>query len=229
MYRPGDKGGDMGLFPRTRRNPSHAVRETGRVRPISAYAEEPASALSRAAQKKAYLRVRGGTGRSNPVSRAFRGLSPRTRRNLRRERCGRAVPAPISAYAEEPPTSSDEPVVSWAYLRVRRNPRDHGLRGRQRGPISEYAEEPTASRTTGSAARAYLRVRGGTEFDGARGELFLGLSPRTRRNLQHGQAQRVDDGPISAYAEEPLQDGAGPLGTRPISAYAEEPQAVTCG
>ena len=71
------------------------------------------------------------------------------------------------------------------------------------GSISAHAEEPGPPTSSQCVIRVYLRTRGGTgEGCGATG-LRGGLSAHTRRNLRLAVVDRVDDGSISAHAEEP--------------------------
>ncbi len=75
---------EHGLSPRTRRNQNRRRAAHRRAGPISAYAEEPAFAISWRFAARAYLRVRGGTSRIAERRAISLGLSPRTRRNPNR-------------------------------------------------------------------------------------------------------------------------------------------------
>ncbi len=175
---------------------------------------------------RAYLRVRGGTREGLGECGGRRGLSPRTRRNhIDTGKTDRAA-RPISAYAEEPEAAGVSNAAVRAYLRVRggtetvraENVRHWGLSPRTRrnppldrstlvgkGPISAYAEEPTGGPCSRDHRKAYLRLRGGTDVCGGADDRLCGLSPPTRRNRRVVDVRHVADGPISAYAEEPLQ------------------------
>ncbi|APH52371.1 Hypothetical protein GbCGDNIH5_8160 [Granulibacter bethesdensis] len=136
------------------------------------------------------------------------GLSPRTRRNLRRIRHRLHETGSISAHAEEPVDHDKAGRIDEVYLRARggtsrggsgvrktkglsprtrRNPRAIFARKAWVGSISAHAEEPLC--IAGSLTRygVYLRARGGTRMAGSISRSCRGLSPRTRRNrADHG-------------------------------------------
>ncbi len=152
-----------GLSPRARRNRGICVVHHEIDGPISACAEEPILARTRARKSSAYLRVRGGTTSTFNLPDTRGGLSPRARRNRSHRELTGERRGPISACAEEPVASRCRSVFSRAYLRVRGgtpcllrhlhekaglSPRARRNQRRRRaaqgtgGPISACAEEP---------------------------------------------------------------------------------------
>ena len=172
-----------GLSPHTRGNPGDGGLAVAQLGPIPAYAGEPSSMSTCHSTRRAYPRIRGGTGRST-ISVLYRsGLSPHTRGNPNDPKTGDFRAGPIPAYAGEPARQATVPLGQRAYPRIRGgtkttlantssgsglsphtrgNPRQPVHRARPAGPIPAYAGEPEDGVSLPPKNRAYPRIRGGT-------------------------------------------------------------------
>ncbi len=153
--------------------------------------------------RRAYPRVRGGTGVVFRVDGTAEGLSPRPRGNRPAYRYQYRREGPIPASAGEPRSTTRSSAAPRAYPRVRGgtswktccpgvsgglSPRPRGnhagggVSGVRQGPIPASAGEPSEGRTMTCTSRAYPRVRGGTPAGQFARHPAQGLSPRPRGN-----------------------------------------------
>ena len=73
------------------------------------------------------------------------------------------------------------------------------------GPIPASAGEPAGGGETGEGHGAYPRQRGGTGTAADGRQIYEGLSPPARGNLDHQRVCGQNEGPIPASAGEPSQ------------------------
>ncbi|APH54999.1 Hypothetical protein GbCGDNIH9_7112a [Granulibacter bethesdensis] len=118
---------NLGLSPRTRRNPALSRQFLVYSRSISAHAEEPSPPVFPAGLITVYLRARGGTLINGVTVPRHWGLSPRTRRNLGTGASGGSSGGSISAHAEEPDHTSSGGITTGVYLRARGGTHKHRL------------------------------------------------------------------------------------------------------
>ena len=195
-----------GLSPRMRGSPGSAIAQRIESRPIPAYAGEPGSADAIHFGDWAYPRVCGGA-RGPPCG----ALSRRW---------------PIPAYAGEPVINDANCGRNRAYPRVcggaitsyfmgfllrGLSPRMRGSRSssfcasRSNGPIPAYAGEPRAHARIVGYIRAYPRVCGGAPTGPFAPTKAGGLSPRMRGSRIQIAHRGSPQGPIPAYAGEPMK------------------------
>ena len=152
------------------------------------------------------------------------GASPRGRRSRGRDRTELLLTRRISAWAEEPRSSSSSTDSPAAHLRVgggagrpenrtlartgasprgRRSRIGGSVRAAKSGRISAWAEEP--GRVEGARARAgaHLRVGGGALRRWRARTGRTGASPRGRRSRGYDAPRIAAPRRISAWAEEP--------------------------
>ena len=196
-------GAEGGLSPRTRGNllavqKRHAVQGS-----IPANAGEPSRKWSAVEPKGVYPRERGGTSSPSRSGTPYRGLSPRTRGNPKRQQARAADSGSIPANAGEPRRSRWPNCRSGVYPRERGgtagehrrhfhgqglSPRTRGNHlvrlavGRWGGSIPANAGEPASASVPLRKTRVYPRERGGTVTPSAASTAVVGLSPRTRGN-----------------------------------------------
>ncbi len=172
-----------GLSPHARGNLSSGKPLSHRQGPIPACAGEPPDRHCDHHSKRAYPRMRGGTGHVLITDKPGLGLSPHARGNLEEIRQRLASLGPIPACAGEPSRNALLNWNAWAYPRMRGGtsmpPRmmrriwglsphargNHGVSERNPidlGPIPACAGEPSPPDTCVRGERAYPRMRGGT-------------------------------------------------------------------
>ena len=172
-----------GLSPRMRGNHDFRFQRRQLRRSIPAYAGEPRKSSMRTGRGTVYPRVCGGTPPGPPGSRSGRGLSPRMRGNLMRDRPRAQPRGSIPAYAGEPARGSRKAAPHRVYPRVcggtgydpsggappgglsprmRGNPRWASARTQSPGSIPAYAGEPPSRSGSRSRRGVYPRVCGGT-------------------------------------------------------------------
>ena len=153
------------------------------------------------------------------------GLSPLTRGNPPRSAVAPGRGGPIPAYAGQPWRCLSSFPCSWAYPRLRGatrrkcrraevlkglspltrgNPTGMRYFGRRERPIPAYAGQPATSLPKRGGWWAYPRLRGATAKDNASSVFSSGLSPLTRGNRSPSQWRRLEQGPIPAYAGQPV-------------------------
>ena len=108
-----------GLSPRSRGNPKPHPPPWSWPGPIPALAGEPCTRSGPITGSRAYPRARGGTQSFQRATVFSRGLSPRSRGNLRRLRACPSGLGPIPALAGEPETLTDVDISVRAYPRAR--------------------------------------------------------------------------------------------------------------
>ena len=191
---------------------------------ISAWAEEPASRHLRVYGFGVDLRVGGGAGSLIWPSEPRAGRSPRGRRSRGRVASAGVGRGSISAWAEEPTTSTtgtnrqrvDLRVGGGAFIdachfifdagrspRGRRSLLKRHHRVSDEGSISAWAEEPHDQIEIAREIGVDLRVGGGAIFVQRVHRADEGRSPRGRRSLRIDRLFHGGTGSISAWAEEP--------------------------
>ena len=200
-----------GLSPPTRGN----LYRWGLVHPrrgsIPAHAGEPRAGARYPICVRVYPRPRGGTLTSPIKRRLAPGLSPPTRGNRRRRRCGRAFSRSIPAHAGEPWACGCHPEEPSVYPRPRGGTKLHVNLSRHWGGLSPPTRGNPGDGMGRRAGRVavYPRPRGGTFMRFPLCDLSAGLSPPTRGNHIPPIIAHSDGGSIPAHAGEPRGGGFG--------------------
>ncbi len=207
-----------GASPRARGNRGRPAPPPAPLGCIPACAGEPTAWHWRSSGRRVHPRVRGGTSRTESVSAAEPGASPRARGNLR----GRLLPVPragcIPACAGEPAHRRRSPSNGRVHPRVRGGTLQNSLcSGDSHGCIPACAGEPTERALVIEAAAVHPRVRGGTDSLGTLTPDGWGASPRARGNRMPATSAPFQVGCIPACAGEPAAEvQAGPaVGVHP--------------
>ena len=191
---------------------------------IPASAGEPRSKSQDHGQSKVYPRECGGTGNCDSRGLQDVGLSPRVRGNPPPGTLKNTIAGSIPASAGEPPSNTRRypqhpvyprecggtPFPLWLALRIQGlSPRVRGNRNpshastKPDGSIPASAGEPVGILPCPMLITVYPRECGGTCCGGRRPVSGIGLSPRVRGNLQHGNLTVNGHRSIPASAGEP--------------------------
>ena len=103
-------------------------------------------------------------------------------------------------------------VLAWASglsPRMRGNRKFHAADQIAGGPIPAYAGQPGRGQNRLRSGGAYPRVCGATWEGSKSAPVWWGLSPRMRGNLLEPLLRRLQNGPIPAYAGQPLRVEVG--------------------
>ena len=213
-----------GLSPRTRGNQQLLDATLHKRGSIPANAGEPSRRAFLFMPARVYPRERGGTLIGETIGKSGAGLSPRTRGNHGGPGHEAGMQGSIPANAGEPCWRCPGHRQLRVYPRERGGTPewqgviayDQGLSPRTRGnrepwrlatamkrSIPANAGEPRWSAIRHPLKRVYPRERGGTHDLGLEKYDVLGLSPRTRGNLDVGTGLFSQSGSIPAYAGEP--------------------------
>ena len=224
-----------GRSPRGRRSPGRSDRALAGSGSISAWAEEPRASDTFADFRRVDLRVGGGAALHRRDPPHQEGRSPRGRRSPLGTVRGLFGSGSISAWAEEPRPATLDEAPDGVDLRVgggaasiaARTPGSRGRspRGRRsltapvtvgghHGSISAWAEEPICPTAPARYGGVDLRVGGGAGRVGDVCQLSKGRSPRGRRSHRKVTEDKIAEGSISAWAEEPVGHHARPAARR---------------
>ena len=218
------------------------IRNRPRAGSIPACAGEPKAIRPDSTLPGVYPRVCGGTSDATAWRRAWRGLSPRVRGNLKTSKNQPPLCRSIPACAGEPRTPRRDEVAKRVYPRVcggtcwngrqrwtigglsprvRGNPRRRRRpAGRQRS-IPACAGEPPSGGRGARVSRVYPRVCGGTLRADRTRTVAAGLSPRVRGNRLFQRRLQHCGRSIPACAGEP--------GTRPALGSPGKVYPRVCG
>ena len=215
---------ERGLSPRVRGNPFQPSTRRLERGSIPACAGEPRPVLPMASIHRVYPRVCGGTAVGLLLLCSRRGLSPRVRGNLRRQRAAAPGIGSIPACAGEPRLGCCCYAAVAVYPRVcggtlvgyLDSVQRQGLSPRVRGNLASAprvvsglgsipacAGEPQPEHRESPAHGVYPRVCGGTVLWTLRIAEWQGLSPRVRGNRQSVGRGGCTSGSIPACAGEP--------------------------
>ena len=219
-----------GLSPRGRGNRGAPPGDRRLSGSIPAWAGKPKTCSSPRSTIRVYPRVGGETRRRFRPKFRPKGLSPRGRGNLERQRYDRLPLRSIPAWAGKPTMVACTPSRSGVYPRVggETTVEEHpdsirvGLSPRGRGNLDQsvqdkdalgsipaWAGKPVKSPTLLRLCRVYPRVGGETLHPTGDSESTTGLSPRGRGNRPRHQIGRGRSRSIPAWAGKPAATCSG--------------------